>query len=77
MSRGERGMKAQIGMKIRKKCHVSAVTAVKEILPYLKIIFENNSEMAEGLAKWLDLDIDMTEYLAGMGKKVEVESEES
>lgn len=64
ISKGERAMKSQIGMKIRKKCHVSSVTAVKEFLPYLKIIFENNGEMAEGLARWLDLDADMIEYLA-------------
>jgi replication factor C large subunit len=75
MSRGERGMKKQIGMKIRKKCHVSAVTAVKEILPYLRIIFENNREMAEGLAEWLDLDTEMTEYLTGK-KKAEVAANE-
>ena len=76
MSRGERAMKTQIGMKIRKKCHISAVTAVKEILPYLRIIFENNKEMAEGLAEWLDLDEDMIEYLAGK-KKAEAVAEES
>jgi hypothetical protein len=63
-------MKSQIGMKIRKKCHVSAKTAVKEFLPYLRIIFENNREMAEGLAEWLDLDADMIEYLAGKKKEV-------
>lgn len=77
MSRSEREMKSQIGMKIRKKCHVSSVTAVKEILPYLKIIFENNSEMAEGLAEWLDLDEDMIEYLAGKKKARAVVAEES
>jgi replication factor C large subunit len=75
MSRGERAMKTQISMKIRKKCHVSAVTAVKEFLPYLRIIFENNKEMAEGLADWLDLDTEMVEYLAG--KKAEIMDEET
>jgi hypothetical protein len=69
-------MKAQIGMKIRKKCHISAKTAVKEILPYLRIIFENNREMAEGLAEWLDLDTEMTEYFTGK-KKTEAAAEES
>jgi len=76
MSRGEREMKSRIGMKIRKKCHVSAVTAVKEVLPYLRIIFENNREMGEGLAEWLDLDAEMIDYLAGK-KKAEVALEES
>lgn len=77
MSRGERAMKTQIGMKIRKKCHVSAVTAVKEFLPYLRIIFENNKKMAEGLADWLDLDTEMIGYLSGEKKKEEAETEEA
>lgn len=76
MSRGEREIKKQIGMKIRKKCHVSAVTAVREILPYLRVIFENNNEMAEGLAEWLDLDAGMIEYLVGK-KKTRTVAEES
>jgi hypothetical protein len=32
-------------------------------MPYLKIIFDNNPEMAAGLSNWLDLDEDMIEYL--------------
>jgi hypothetical protein len=39
--------------------------ASKEIVPYLKIIFKNDENMAAGLAKWLDLDQDMIEYLVG------------
>ena len=61
----ERSMRSAIGMKIGRKCHVSSRVAVKEILPYLRIIFENNPEMAAGLAKWLDLDETMIEYLTG------------
>jgi len=76
MSRGERSMKTQIGMKIRKKCHASAFTAVREILPYVKVIFENNKEIGEGIANWLDLDADMREYLAG-NKRAEKVTEES
>jgi len=60
----ERNMQSAIGMQIRKKCHISSVRAVKEVLPYLKVIFENNAEMASGLAKWLELDKEMVEYLA-------------
>jgi replication factor C large subunit len=62
-TKSERGMQSQIGMKIKKKCHISSVRAVKEILPYLKVIFDNNAEMASGLAKWLDLEEEMIEYL--------------
>jgi len=58
-------------MKIRRKCHISAVRAVKEVLPYVRIIFESNPEMAAGIAKWLDLDETMIEYLAGDRKQTE------
>lgn len=60
----ERNMRSSIGVKIRKKCHISSVRAVKEVLPYLRVIFENNAEMAAGLAEWLDLDEAMVEYLS-------------
>jgi len=62
----ERAMQSAIGMKIGRKCHVSSRVAMKDILPYLRIIFENNAEMAAGLAKWLDLDEAMIEYLTGV-----------
>jgi hypothetical protein len=39
------------------------VRASKEFLPFLRIIFKNNSEMAAGIAKWLDLDREMVEYV--------------
>jgi replication factor C large subunit len=63
-SKAERGMQLEIGHKIKRKCHISAARAPKEIIPYLRIIFKNNAEMAAGLAKWLDLDPEMVEYLA-------------
>jgi hypothetical protein len=61
-------MQKEIGFKIKKRCHISANRAKKEILPYLRIIFENNAEMAAGLVKYLDLDETVIEYLAG-GKR--------
>lgn len=70
-SRAERAMQLSIGAKIKRKSHVSARRASKEIIPYLKIIFENNAEMAAGLAKWLDLDREMVEYLVGSEEKAE------
>jgi len=47
------------------------VRAAKEVLPYLRIIFESNPEMAAGVAKWLDLDETMIEYLAGEKKQTQ------
>lgn len=70
-SKAERAMQLQIGYKIKRKCHISANRASKEILPYLKIIFKNNAEMAAGIAKWLDLDSGMIEYLAENEKNAE------
>lgn len=68
-SKSERQMLSSIGMKIRRKCHLSSVRAVKEVIPYLRIIFEDNSEVALGIARWLDLDEDMIEYLAEPTKR--------
>jgi hypothetical protein len=69
-SKAERAMQRKIGNKVKRKCHISAVRASKETLPYLKIIFKNNVDMAAGLTKWLDLDMEMVEYLAGNKKQV-------
>jgi hypothetical protein len=68
-TRSERQLQGQIGLKIKKRCHISANRAAKEILPYIRIIFENDAKMAAGLVKWLDLDETMTEYLAGTRKQ--------
>lgn len=64
-SRAERAVQSSIGGKIKRRCHISAVRSSKEVLPYLKIIFKNNCEMAAGLAKWFDFDQEMIEYVAG------------
>ena len=70
-SKAERAMQLNIGQKIKRKCHISANRASKEILPFLKIIFKNSADMAVGLAKWLDLDVEMVEYLVGSKEKAE------
>jgi replication factor C large subunit len=64
-SRADRAARLDIGKKIKRKCHISAVRASKEVLPYLRIIFKNNAEMAAGIAKWLELDAEMVENIAG------------
>jgi replication factor C large subunit len=71
-TRGERAVRSSIGMKIRRRCHMSATRSVKEVLPYLKIVFENNLEMSAGLSKWLDLDEIMIEYMAGNKKQAKL-----
>ena len=63
-SKAKRVMRKKIGLKIRRKCHISANRASNEVLPYLRIIFKNNVPMAARIAKWLDLDAEMVEYIA-------------
>lgn len=70
-SKAERAMQLSIGVKIKRKNHISATRASREVVPYLKIIFKNNVEMAAGLAKWLDLNQEMVEYLVGDEGKAE------
>jgi len=68
-TRAERQMKSAIGGKIKKRCHISAKRATRDILPYIRIIFEDNAQNAAHLAKWLDLDETMIEYMAGSKKQ--------
>lgn len=70
-SRADRAIQRSIGIKIKRRCHISAFRASKQILPYLSIIFKNDPEMAAGLAKWFDLEPEMIEYIAGSEQKAE------
>ncbi|MFH0849219.1 MAG: replication factor C large subunit [archaeon] len=64
-TRGLRAMRQSIGAKLGSKAHMSTDKAAKEVLPYLRIIFENNSQMASSIAEWLDLDADMISFIRG------------
>lgn len=68
-TRAERQTQAAIGSKIKKRCHISTNRAKKEILPYIRIIFEDNALNAAKMAKWLDLDEAMIGYLAASKKQ--------
>jgi len=67
-SRAERAKKKEIGKKIKQRMHISTTIAQKDVLPYLGIIFENNPQMAAGLADWFNFDEDEVSYIAG-GKR--------
>ncbi|MBN1244575.1 replication factor C large subunit, partial [Candidatus Bathyarchaeota archaeon] len=68
-SKAERATRKNIGLKIRRRCHLSVTRASTEVLPYLRIIFQNNAPMAAGIAKSLDLDAEMVEYIVGSKAK--------
>ncbi len=72
-SRAERGKKREIGKKVKRRMHISVAVAEKDVLPYLKVIFENNVQMAAGLAHWFNFSEDEVSYIAGgkrQGKKI-------
>ena len=50
---------------IASKCHMSIRAAMQEFLPYLKIISENNREMALGMLRSMGLGEDELELLEG------------
>ena len=66
-SKVDRAMLTAIGMKIKKRCHISSTRAIKEVLPYIRIMFQNNEEMKKGISEWLDLDEEMVDYIIGGG----------
>jgi len=64
-SKTERDLLKAIGLKIGRRCHISADRAAKDVIPFLRVIFQNNPKMGVSLAKWLDLDEDMINFLSG------------
>ena len=68
-SRAERAVKKGIGGKIKRRMHVSVAVAQRDILPYLRVVFENNLQMSSGLTGWFDFDEEEVEYIAGSKKK--------
>jgi len=63
-SKAERDMLKAMGLRIGRKCHISADRAARDVIPFLHVIFQNNPEMKEKLAKWLGLDEDMVNFLS-------------
>ena len=64
-SKEERDLLSEIGRRIGRKCHLSSSRAIKEVLPYLRIIFQNNPKIGKGIARWLDLNDEMIAYISG------------
>jgi len=67
-SRAERAKKKGIGQKIKRRMHISVVTAQNDVLPYIRIIFESSPQMAAGLTKWFRFSEEEVDYIAG-GKR--------
>jgi len=62
-TKARRALLSKIGMKIRRRCHISSTRAKNEVLPYLRVMLENNPEVAPGLARYFNFDEDTVEFL--------------
>ncbi|MEM2028706.1 MAG: replication factor C large subunit [Candidatus Bathyarchaeia archaeon] len=62
----ERELLEEIGRRIGKKCHISSSRAIVEVLPYLRIILQNNPKIGKRIAKWLNLSEEMVSYISSM-----------
>ena len=58
-SKAERKLRKEICKRISAKCHVSTKTANTEFIPYLRVIFKHDEELASNIADWLSLDNEM------------------
>jgi hypothetical protein len=63
-SKAQRSTRDGLGRKIAGRCHVSVETAVREYVPYLRVIFSVNKSLAKGIAAWLSLSDEEAAYLA-------------
>ena len=64
-SRTQRSLRREVGRLIGGKLHVSSDTAVKEVVPHLKVIFSANPKAAAEISSWLELSEDMIKYISG------------
>lgn len=67
-SKGERTLRKEVGTRIGAKCHVSRRIANLDFIPFLRIIFENDKELASSLSHWFNFSEEMIEFLAGSEK---------
>lgn len=62
-TRNQRTLLDIICLRIGSECHVSRRTAKLEILPFLKMLVENDREIATQIKSWLKLDEEAMQYL--------------
>ena len=51
-----RRLRKSIAKRIAERCHISTREVVAEVIPLLKVIYEEDLSMAEGISRWLDLE---------------------
>ena len=58
----------KISSLIGKQCHVSRQRAIRDFIPFLRVIFENNPAEAKKFASWFNFTEDLSSYLSGKSK---------
>jgi len=51
--------------KIAAKCHISRRSALREVVPYIRALFQENERAGISIAQWLELDEGTTKWLRG------------
>jgi replication factor C large subunit len=68
-TRSKRSALKEVCLKLKAKCHASTHEVLKEYLPSIQTIIENDPKTATEIAKWFDLTEEDLETITG-GKKV-------
>jgi len=63
-SKAERDVLKAISLRIGRRCHISANRAARDVIPFLRVIFQNDPKMRDGLARWFGLDEEMVNFLS-------------
>jgi len=63
-ARGHRASKTEVASKIASKCHCSRYVASRDIVPFLRVVFQNDEEMARDLAEFFEFAKSDVEFLA-------------
>lgn len=67
-TKSERNLRRGICERVGVKCHVSRKAANTDFLPFLKVIFNNDTDLASEISSWLTLDNEMIGYLEEIGR---------
>ena len=62
-----RRRRRSVAGRVAEKCHVSTREAVAEVIPLMKVIYQDDPSMAEGISRWLDLEDKEAEWLSSRG----------
>jgi replication factor C large subunit len=62
-TRRERRLRRDLGLKLKAGLHMGSNAIVRGVLPYLKILFQNDPETATKMTEQFDLDEKMVQYL--------------